>query len=393
MPDTELIEIPIDDEITLGFDHDGLPRTEPVVKPTQAKAPEAAPKKSAEDKPEAPAIDPSEFAAVKRRADESAAQYEAIQKELEAERDARVKAEKAHGKVAEDANRVYWEGVKANWDKINTDRDLISNSKSFLETQLDIIKDRHRAAAEAADSNAQTEAAAKMAEIQAQLRDISRGLDSADEHIAREKRRIENEWAEYQAQMKRAKEKPEPEERKEPEKKDPPKQKTPEEWIAQFPRKLAGWLTDHKDYVTDPSKHKEFLDFANEWAADYGQNSIQTPQFVQALQDKFTPKPKQEMTREEEMADEEEVETEEAAPPPKKSAPAAPVSRSSPGRPGSGNTIKLTTEQHAVAPELYPNYNDLSPETQKKFPAWSPTAARFQYHQDLRRAESEGRFK
>lgn len=386
----QYIEIPIDDDIQLGFDETGFPRTEPTAKPAPVKEAKEPAEKAAKAEP---AIDPDEFAATKRRADDAAAREQAARSELEAERQARIKAEKDRGETVDKAADIYWEGVKAGWQKINTDRDLIANSKTFMASELERAKERHRAAGEAADSAAQTEAAADMADISAKLRDLARGLESADEHIAREKARIEREWDQYSSQReKSAREAAEPEPPKK--KEESKKQQTPEDWIAQFPRKLAGWLTDNKDYVTDPKKNRDFIEFANEYAADYGQGAVQTPQFVQALREKFEPKaPAQETTREDEMA-ESDVETEEAAPPPsaKKSAPAAPVSRSSPGRPASGNTIRLTTEQHALAPDLYPNYDDLSPEAKKKFPAWSPTAARYQYHADLKRAEAEGRF-
>jgi len=63
---------------------------------------------------------------------------------------------------------------------------------------------------------------------------------------------------------------------------------TPDEWIGQFPRKTQTWLRDNKDYVTDPSKHKALLEFANEWAADYGQATLHTPSFIEALNEKFS---------------------------------------------------------------------------------------------------------
>ncbi len=39
--------------------------------------------------------------------------------------------------------------------------------------------------------------------------------------------------------------------------------------------------------MTDPGKHKELMDWANAWAADYGQGTIHSPQFLEALDEKF----------------------------------------------------------------------------------------------------------
>jgi hypothetical protein len=89
---------------------------------------------------------------------------------------------------------------------------------------------------------------------------------------------------------------------------------------------------------------------------------------------------------------EDQIEEIEEKPAPRRSAPAAPVSRSTPATPSGSNAIKLTTEQHAIAPDLYSKYEDLSPEVQAKFKQWTPTAARYQYHQDLKRAQADGKY-
>jgi hypothetical protein len=373
MADENLIEISIDD-IELGFDDDGMPKATPVAKaPPKAETKTATPAKKAE-----PTVSEADLAAERMRAQRAQAEAEAAQAALKAEREARLKVQDAYEQRTEQAARAHWV-------QINTEAEQIAGAIALAKSEQDAAERALQSAIDAGDAQAQAEAARRISRNESQITMLEQGHAAAKAEIEKTRRA-------FQEADRARKDEPAPETKKPAQAEEPKKPATPDEWISQFPRKLAGWLNEHKDYVTDRSKHEQFLAFANEWAADYGQQAIYTPSFVQALADKFDPK-EPEKTREDEMAEaEDQIEEIEEKPAPRRSAPAAPVSRSTPATPSGSNAIKLTTEQHAIAPDLYSKYEDLSPEVQAKFKQWTPTAARYQYHQDLKRAQADGKY-
>jgi hypothetical protein len=63
------------------------------------------------------------------------------------------------------------------------------------------------------------------------------------------------------------------------------RQLTVEQWIDQHPRKTAEWMHANKEFVTDRDKHEALLEFGREWAADYGQHTLHSPQFIEAMEE------------------------------------------------------------------------------------------------------------
>lgn len=177
---------------------------------------------------------------------------------------------------------------------------------------------------------------------------------------------------------------PKQEVRQEPVKKPEPKQQTPDDWIAQFPKETTGaWLSEHKDFVTDDKKHRKLMRYVEDLVDDHGQGFLHSQDFVDKLNERFFPKAAK---QEDDVADKDEagveIDTAEPETPAKASIPAAPVSRGSPGKASGGGTqtkVRLTPEQAAIAPHLYPD-------------AKSPQEARQAYALDLLRAQKEGRF-
>lgn len=362
------VEIPLD--IVQALEQSGAAMQEPAVvekKPEpkpEPKVQEEAPKKVA------PSFSEADMEAARRQAAEAQARGEALAKTVDVEKAARVKAE-------EEALSSRFAVVNSHYRRTEADKAEIVAYIANWESAADVAKRNLALARESGNLEDETAAIRAMTKAEHMIGQLKTAEANADTEIERARRQAEMVAAEV-AEKKEA-----------PRKEDPapaaePKQKTPDEWIAQFPRKTASWLRENKDFVTDPSKNGEFIAFVKDWAEDYGHSTVNGPQFLDALSAKFSPKPtKQEITAvAEEPETEEEVEID-TAPKRKTSAPAAPVSRSTaPTKPsGNGSTtkVRLTPDQYAIAPALYPE-------------AGSEAEARAMYAQDLLRAQSEGKF-
>ena len=381
--DERLIEIPIDD-ITVGFDDDGLPRVDPVDPKAKAAPKEDEPVIAAEGDEPAPVEkkpkkeQPNKFAQELEEARRTAAQAraerdEAVRIANEA-REAREASEQRLGKTTDVAQRL-------NWDNLNGAYDTIVGGIALAQNTLEQAKAAYAAAQETQNFNAAANAHEAIAEAKVQLLELNRGKANIESEIARTRRALEAEAAEAKQPKKQAEPDPQP----------PKKQQTPDEWIdanlsVAAPNK---WLKEHREFMTDPSKHRQLLAFAQYYETMNGAGSYNSDGFAKALANEFDPQ------TEDDMDDNEAVE-EAPKPVAKKSAAAAPVSRSGqPGNSGGGsNTIKLTQEEYATAPQLYgpSDYDLFAPEVKRKFPSWSENAARYQYDHDKKRAQKENRF-
>lgn len=380
LPDDDLIEIPID-EMQLGHDEDGLPKSEPGTKPATGKPIEAEADAPVERKrtPKAePAIDPAELSEARRAAVEAKA-------EAARERAEREKAEKALDTRTGQGLEAHRRAVKAEYWQTATEHQHITSSLASTKDSLAEAKRNLKAAHEAQDGERIADLTEHIGTLSSYVTSLDQGRHSVAAREAEAKKAYEETEQYFEAARTAEAKKPAVVE-------DKPSQPTPDQWIAQFPRKTQSWLKANKDYVTDPDKHLQLQDFANEWVSDYGKETLHSPQFIEALNERFVP---QTEVEEASVAETEPEVVEVQKPEPRKSQPAAPVSRSaSPGRPsGSGGTIKLTQDQHAMAPQLYTasDYEGFDPEVKRRFPQWSENAARFQYHADLRRAEKDGK--
>lgn len=379
--DDDLVQIAPDDMV-LGHDADGLPRTEPSSDPAKVKAaPKSEPVKNQDD--ELARAQQERLAAIRERdaerAARSAIEADAATK-LDAERRARVAAEDTALTRTDQAMRAHWRSV-------NGDLSQIAGAIAATQSEATSAERDYVTASEAGDHIRAAAAQRAMAKAEAALMQLESGKTAAEAEVERTRRAFE-------AVAAQPEHRPEPTQPKKEEPSAKP-QITPDQWIAQWPRKTTGsWLTEHKDYVTDTAKHADLIAFSNEFAADYGPHMLHTPQFIAALNEKFDPQATAE-SEESTMAADDEPEIAEEKQPIRKSTPSAPVrgNATTPSRPANGNAIKLSADQYAIAPDLYPKYEDLSPEAQQKFPSWSANAARWQYHNDLKRAQKDNKFK
>lgn len=371
-----LIDVEVPPDIVQALEQAGDAIREPA-EPVEKKEPEAKPdpKVAEVSKPKGPSFSEADLEAARRQAADATARSEALAKTVDEEKANRLKSEDeslnsrfavAHSHhLRTQAEKGQIEAHIANWE----------NAANIAKRDLTIAREAGDAAGEAAAFQAIAKAESRIGSLEVSKANI--------DHAIEEARQKAQEVAEQLLERKRTAETKKEDPATPPE----PKQKTPDEWIAQFPRKTASWLRENKDYVTDPSKNNEFIGFVREWAEDYGQSTVNGPQFLEALQEKFSPKPKQETRvvaapRETETVEEEEVEIN-PTPQRKASAPAAPVSRSTvlakPSGNGATTKVKLTAEQFAIAPQLYPEAN-------------SEAEARAMYAKDLLRAQTEGKF-
>ena len=376
--DDTFIEIPIDG-IDLDFEPDGMPKAVPA---------KTSPKK-ADAKPEKPAISADDLTAAQRAAQAAQAERDEARRAAQAERDARLRAEQEAEKRTGQAATLYVRSMRA-------EHDHLASAAATLASELDRLEADHARAGEIMDSKAQASISREMASLTNKLEQLNQGKSALSSKIKQAEAEIEA-ASRAPRDQEREREQDQRQPQQEPPKKAP---QTPEEWIGQFPRKVAGWLNENKEFVTDRTKNEEFVRFVKEYTDDYGPMAVQTPQFVSELRAKFA------------AAEEGDVEDNgqggadgaadggaqgaagQESQPVKRSAPAAPVSRSTPGKPSSGNSIKLTQEQYAMAVDMFPKYDDLDADVKAKFPhGWSETAARFQYHKNLKRAESDGKFR
>lgn len=158
-----------------------------------------------------------------------------------------------------------------------------------------------------------------------------------------------------------------------------------EKYVGQFPKESQDWLRAHPDYVKDPRLNKRLQAAALEWDAEG--KPLHTSDFIEHLNGKFFPQKEDPVIEEEDDGETEEVDASEpvAAPVKAKSAPAAPVSRSS--QPTRGSDKRTTKVQLTVA-EREHAIAMLGPGTRKNL---SPEDAMKQYAYNRRLAETEGK--
>lgn len=372
----DLISITPDEDTSLiEIEGDAPPAEKPVVAKAEKKEKKAQP------------LDPADTVeAIQRDLEEARRQGELKTREAEETRRALQAERQSRAKLEEDLYSLHDQGLRSRWDLVNSELQQIANGIQALNQERDAAKKEYKAAFEAGDAEAAANAQERMALAAADLRTLEQGKVGAEQEVRKTRSIIE-----------RARAAPPPAKAAAPEvEREAPAEKapSPDDWIGQvrsvYGAKPADWLNDHKEFVTDKKLNMKMLKFA-EYYQTVEEKPLDSKEFIAALNAKFFPE-------DDEMADEEEhiePEVEQPKPQARKSAPAAPVSRSSsPSQPSSSNgAVKLTQDQYNVAPELYSSYDDLSPETKRKFPSWSPTAARWEYHANLRRAEKDNKFR
>lgn len=325
-----IFEIPDFDSIDVGYDDDGMPKTiakEKAVEPAKEKVFEAKAEPVVDlddhDTTEADAKKiADELAAARKEAAEAREEARRAREEanakIEAERQARIKAEGESGASDDRAIRAHWAKVNAEAEQINT---AISATKQAMENARAVMK----AAKETGDVDKEMKAQEALAELTHDVRELERGKLGAET----EKDRVREAYAKMAEDRKKA-----PEVKEEP--KVEPK-RSPDDWIAGV-RKAVGdgvgdWLSKNKQYVTDPKLNAKVIAFADSFLK-IEEKPLNDPEFLKALNDKFGTKEKEpaKAADEGDVDDEDAVEIEKPAPkqaaPKSKVTAAAPVSRS-----------------------------------------------------------------
>jgi hypothetical protein len=282
MADAEplLVEIPVD-SMQAGTDADGLPTTVPgdAAKGADVLAtPKEAPKEAAI------AVEPVKETRITQE------ELDQLRAERDAERAARTKIEaealnllKAERNKVIESQRSAGENqqiaMRAHWRTVNAEHEQIQGTIIAHKSEMDTAKRELKAAYEAGDFDKVGDLNERIGTLAANLTTLEQGRVSAEAEIARTREAFAaaaKEPAKQEKPIQTPAAKPEP-----------PKQ-TPEQWISQFPRKTTQpWLKEHMDYVTDPTKHKALMDFATTYRADYGDGMLHTPQFIEALNERF----------------------------------------------------------------------------------------------------------
>lgn len=376
--ETDLVDVPIEsggDEPVIEIADGDLPLESASEEPKVASvAAEPKPKK-AEPKSSDEFDFSQQLAEAKRKADAKEREAADARRAAELERTARLKAEGDLSKVTDFALRKDWESV-------NGDLSLIKSGIVGAKREIDQAKANLKAARESGDVDAEMDAQELLTAASHNLSALQQGLPGAEAAV-REK---EQDIRAYQERQKITSQgDPEPQRTES-------KSTSPDDWIkgveTTYGTGPAEWLRSHREFVTDPAKNAQLIALSNYHIARG--RDLNSPEFLDALNAEFFPDEEPDVMEDETPAAKRKSEAKESA----AASYAAPVSRNvTPSQPSSSSgSIKLTTDQFRIAPDIYPSYDDLSPETRKKFPAWSETAARFQYHQDLRRAEKDGKF-
>lgn len=245
-----------------------------------------------------------------RKQAELTAERDAARREVEAERAARADIEGRLRRAGDTATQAYWA-------KINADRDLLANSLSFLQGEMDRAEDQLRVALDGSDAAAAAKAQRELATLATKHRDLERGKESADLHIAETKQKITDH---YEAAAEAEKRQPAKTEVPAPQ-----KPATVDDYIATLPTATGDWLKSHKDYVSDPAKHQQFIAFANYFGAKSG-GKLHTSDFIDALNREFDPNVGRKSDTDGDVEDDAPKKTE-TKPAVRKTATAAPPSR------------------------------------------------------------------
>lgn len=274
--DPDVVEIPAD-MIQLGFDDDGMPKSEPTAKAAEVK-----------EEPKAPTL--AELKAMEKERDaerERAAKAEREAAEraaaLEAERAKNVDTEKKLVKTQDQALGAHYHKTRSDYAARHSDYQQIVNAISSTEAMAASHEAELKTALEAGNHAKAATAQRAISRAEAHLAQLEAGKSGAAQAVEEAKYLFEE--ADKVVRAAPVKEEPKKEEAKPVVQEQKP---DPDQWIAQWPKKTTGeWLKTHKDYVTDAAKHKELMEFVSDYYNEG--NPLHTKDFVKALNEKFDP--------------------------------------------------------------------------------------------------------
>lgn len=223
---------------------------------------------------------------IKRERDALAERLAKVEKEKTSEiesRDLRV------AKAEADSYKTTLYAAKSHYNTAVSERQQLESAIHGTNAQVESLKREWLAAEEAGDKKASIEAQAAIAEAKAQLVTYQSGISAADYEINRAKQLYEQAAAKT-PEVKQPEKKPEAKTEAEAEKKpEVKKPKTPDEWIKNMREnvgnKVADWLSDHREFVTNPALNAKFIAAAEKFAKDGKPLSGQA--FIKALDTEF----------------------------------------------------------------------------------------------------------
>ena len=212
---------------------------------------------------------------------------------LENERRARAKTESELSKVTDVAMRHEWASVNSDHQSLTG---ALDGNRAATETAKEALRSynlaMHKAAAEGNDTllrqynDAVVASQDNLSRLAAERIALESGKSGAEEEVRRTERKIRDQIASRDAAAiaaREAKENPPAE---------PQRQATPDEWIDTQRKTIgsrpADWLSEHKEFVTDPKLHKKLLAFANSFPT-LEDKPLDSSEFIEALNAKFFP--------------------------------------------------------------------------------------------------------
>jgi hypothetical protein len=301
--DDTAIDVAIDD-IALGHDADGLPKTVPAGKTadpgkTQA-AKDAGGKRKAE--PRQPTL--AELEAARRDRDASAraavaaqADADASRTRADAEAKARGEAEGALLKTRGQALNEYYSRVSSEFSQItgaiSATQALASSAEAALQAAMadEQATPQDRATRVAKAQRELSRAEAELVQLEAGKPAAERAVQEAKWYL-QEEDRANTALADARSKAAAAADADADGAGKPAGAKPAGQAKTPEQWIdgirSTVGAKVADWLSDHKEYVTDPKLNAKVIAFAQH-AAVVEEAQLNSDEFIEQLNAKFFP--------------------------------------------------------------------------------------------------------
>jgi hypothetical protein len=242
-----------------------------------------------EDRRKAEAVE-RERDEARRLAAEAQARAEALQARLVEESTARVQAEDT-GRLREDqAMRAHWASLESKKSQLEVA--MAAQKAAAASAERDVIE-----ATEKGDAVKLAAAQRAIARAEAALQTLESGILDADRRID-ETRRLFSEHDEQRAaaqaqraqleQQRRQQAAEEARRRQEQQQQAP----DPDAWINNQARQALGddgadWLRTNREFVTDEKRNRAFLRFADQYADDHGKDALKSPEFLDALNERF----------------------------------------------------------------------------------------------------------
>lgn len=227
----------------------------------------------------------------RRLAEEAQARADALAARAQQESEARLAAEDTARLREDQAMRAHWANLEAK--KSQLDVAVSAQKARSASAERAIIE-----ATEKGDASALAKAQRELAQAESAISQLEAGLAEADRRIEETRRAFSEHDQQREALLAQRRQQEqerlarEAEERQRRQAK--PEAPDPDSWINNTARQALGddgadWLRTNKEFVTDEKKNRAFLRFADQYADDYGKDALRSPEFLEALNERFFP--------------------------------------------------------------------------------------------------------